>query len=604
VTIRVLLVDKDPAIEELATGLLMGEGDISAVAVPSAKAALDKLNSADYDAMVCEYDLPDMNGIDLLRVAREEGFSKTCIIFSARGDESVALDAILSGADHYLPKTGKISQDISIIRSILQKVVAKVNETRDRRSGYAYHSLLMRISEGFAYHRIIHNEDGYPVSSMIIDSNHSFEKIIGLSGEVAIGRDVRSVFKGEDEFDQKLLAAFNEIIFTAEEKRFEAFSKRLNKKFLIALIPSEPGHFATLISEIKPAAVNTGTDDRTTGQDIVELTKNFELVFDNIPAMISIRDLDGNFIRINRAFSERMKVRPNDLSNLPLKLISPELYDSVRKEDPEIIRTGTPMLGLEKRIMTLEGDIFWGRVDKLPFRDEDGQILGVISYVTDISSRKEIEHELELARKKLHLLGSITRHDILNKLSALSGFLALAQMKQDPKAIQESIVKASKAGEQIKKILEFSRAYEKVGAQAPEWFSAQDMARLGTIESTPNDIAMNINLEGVEIFADRMMEKVFHNLVDNAARHGKATKVDLFYEKEGDELRIICQDDGLGVSKESRELMFDDRFGHGLYLVKEILKLTGMRIKETSPGKGARFEITVPPGSYRLRTTV
>ena len=129
------------------------------------------------------------------------------------------------------------------------------------------------------------------------------------------------------------------------------------------------------------------------------------------------------------------------------------------------------------------------------------------------------------------------------------------------------------------------------------------MPELPEVETIRRQLAPHLEgrvLEGVEILADRMVEKVFHNLTDNAVRHGKATHVRFFVEKKGEDLKIVCQDNGEGVPPVKRAEMFDDRFGHGLYLVKEVLKMTGMSIDETSPRKGARFEITIPKGSYRL----
>lgn len=72
------------------------------------------------------------------------------------------------------------------------------------------------------------------------------------------------------------------------------------------------------------------------------------------------------------------------------------------------------------------------------------------------------------------------------------------------------------------------------------------------------------------------------------------------YENSGNDLLIVCQDNGSGVRPEKRQEMFDDRFGHGLYLVKEVLAITGMSIRETRPPQGARFEILVPWGRYRF----
>ena len=73
-------------------------------------------------------------------------------------------------------------------------------------------------------------------------------------------------------------------------------------------------------------------------------------------------------------------------------------------------------------------------------------------------------------------------------------------------------------------------------------------------------------------------------------------------------LTIICEDDGVGISAEDKKKLFTRGFGKntglGLFLSREILAITGITITEAgTPGKGARFEITVPKGAYRFTGT-
>jgi len=117
---------------------------------------------------------------------------------------------------------------------------------------------------------------------------------------------------------------------------------------------------------------------------------------------------------------------------------------------------------------------------------------------------------------------------------------------------------------------------------------------------------LSVDLAGVQVFADSMLEKVFHNLVENALRHGEKVKsisISARETKEG--LTIICEDDGVGIPADDKEKVFLRGFGKnsglGLYLVREVLGITDMRIRETGvPGKGARFEVLVPVGNYRI----
>ncbi|WP_243669577.1 ATP-binding protein [Methanoculleus chikugoensis] len=106
-----------------------------------------------------------------------------------------------------------------------------------------------------------------------------------------------------------------------------------------------------------------------------------------------------------------------------------------------------------------------------------------------------------------------------------------------------------------------------------------------------------------------MLATVFSNLMDNTLRHGEsATRVRVRHRPaENGDLTLVWEDDGAGVPAEEKERIFyrgvgKNTGGLGLFLIREILGITGISIAETGePGKGARFEMLVPPhGAYRV----
>ncbi|MBP9009561.1 MAG: sensor histidine kinase, partial [Methanospirillum sp.] len=82
------------------------------------------------------------------------------------------------------------------------------------------------------------------------------------------------------------------------------------------------------------------------------------------------------------------------------------------------------------------------------------------------------------------------------------------------------------------------------------------------------------------------------------------TTISISTRKDGDRLVILVEDDGAGIADDEKERIFERGYGKntglGLFLAREILAITGISISETGvPGKGARFEITVPEGRWR-----
>ena len=110
---------------------------------------------------------------------------------------------------------------------------------------------------------------------------------------------------------------------------------------------------------------------------------------------------------------------------------------------------------------------------------------------------------------------------------------------------------------------------------------------------------------GAEVYADPLIIKVFHNLMQNAMRHGSgATTIRFSLEERGGIRAIVCEDDGVGISAEMKEKLFTQGFGKdhglGLFLSREILSITGILItEEGEPSKGAKFVMTLPQGGLR-----
>lgn len=108
-----------------------------------------------------------------------------------------------------------------------------------------------------------------------------------------------------------------------------------------------------------------------------------------------------------------------------------------------------------------------------------------------------------------------------------------------------------------------------------------------------------------EIFADPMFEKVCYNLLENTVRHAEdATAVRIAAQTDGSGLLLIVEDDGAGIPTSMKERIFlrgiGKNSGHGLFLVREILMITGITIVENGrEGAGARFDIRVPKGKFR-----
>jgi PAS domain S-box-containing protein len=239
----------------------------------------------------------------------------------------------------------------------------------------------------------------------------------------------------------------------------------------------------------------------------------------------------------------------------------------------------------------------------VPVHGPDGSVNQVLASARVITKLKLTEQTLRKAKRQVNLLNTITRHDILNQISVIQAFLALAEKKTSGPEQVEYIRKLKSAAETVQDQIEFTRIYEDIGAHDPLW---QDVAAVLAQQPVPDGITLTTDLLPVEIFADLMLGKVFFNLLDNAVRHGGSVSTVLVSGKEKPDGYVInVKDNGCGVADTDKEKIFERGYGKhtglGLFLVREILAITGITIRETgTTGTGACLTIVVPLGGYRF----
>jgi len=225
----------------------------------------------------------------------------------------------------------------------------------------------------------------------------------------------------------------------------------------------------------------------------------------------------------------------------------------------------------------------------------------------EILERKRFEATLKLANRKLNTLSSITHHDILNQINAIVSYVSLAEeMVTDP-TLLEHLIKIEQSTHTIQKQIRFARDYQDIGLNPPQWQAVDSIIRRVFEELDLAGIQIEKDVDKIEIFADLLLEKVFHNIVGSALHHGqKEAKIQFSAQETSGGLIIFCQDNGVGIPTSVKEGIFKcDYFrnkGYELFLAAEILSMTGISISETGePGSGACIEIRVPKGTYRFK---
>jgi PAS domain S-box-containing protein len=358
----------------------------------------------------------------------------------------------------------------------------------------------------------------------------------------------------------------------------------------------------------------------------------YRTLLENIPQNIFRKDLNSVYVSCNENFAATLNLRPGEITGkTDFDLYPRELAEKYRSDDKRVITTGQAEEVVEQYWQN--GMARWINTIKTPVKEIDGTITGIQGIFWDITERKAAEEELQrlynelemrveertaelrqadeayrLANTKLNLLSSITRHDILNQLTVLKGYLELSEYAiHDPEKLQEYFARQQKSAETIEHQILFTREYQDIGVKAPAWQSvslsvirAKGALNLGKVE-------FSIDRSDLDVYADPLFDKVFYNLIENALVYGgdRLTTIRISTHESGNGLTIACEDDGKGICEQDKKRLFERGYGKhtgfGLYLSREILLITGITITETSlPGSGARFEIHVPKGAYRF----
>ncbi len=230
----------------------------------------------------------------------------------------------------------------------------------------------------------------------------------------------------------------------------------------------------------------------------------------------------------------------------------------------------------------------------------------VLLALNDISDVITVERSLLEANKKLNLMSSITRHDNLNSLTTLS---LLVELASDVEGLDETaqgyLRRMQGVVRDLGQQINFTKAYQDLGTQEPQWHLLTRVIS----DSVPEDMSLKMildeSLDNMEILADPMLPRVFHNLIENVIRHGEnATTLKVSAENGEGDVKILIQDNGIGVADCDKVSIFNRGFGKnsglGLFLSKEILSITDLGLSEVGEyGKGACFRIDVPLTSHR-----
>jgi len=389
-------------------------------------------------------------------------------------------------------------------------------------------------------------------------------------------------------------------VIGVDSKELNAFNEKDQE--LLEILAS---HAATAMSNLEHAK-----DLEMQTRELGESQERFRRLFVNNPEASVYLDTEFHIVDANPRFLKLFgyaidEVRGKHIDDV---VVPDNMMEEAKRLDENAVKGYVYHDTVRKR---KDGTLAPVSVSAASLIVED-KLIGYIGVYKDISEMKKLE-------EKLRVVGSLTRHDVRNKLTAVAGnaYLLRKRFASDPEAT-EWLRSVEVAVRQSERIFDFAGAYEKLGVEQLAYMDAKKILdeAVALFPDLKNIRIVN-ECGGLTLLADSLLRQLFYNLIDDSLKYGeKLTQIRIHYEKSEDQLKLVYEDDGVGISHDAKPKLFSEGYttgkgsGYGLYLVRRMMDVYGWTIDETGvPGKGAQFTIDIPKAkpdgrqNYRLSGT-
>jgi PAS domain S-box-containing protein len=166
--------------------------------------------------------------------------------------------------------------------------------------------------------------------------------------------------------------------------------------------------------------------ERKKAEEMVKKTaEELQMILDSVPAFIYYKDTEGRIVRGNKAIADAARVPRDKWMGKTVFELMPSLAERYHADDMEVISTGQPKRNIIEPLETPKG-IRWLHSDKLPTRDEKGNVTGLIGFSVDITDRVQAGEALKQSEEKLRFMlesiaDGITVTDLGGKIEDVNG---------------------------------------------------------------------------------------------------------------------------------------------------------------------------------------
>ncbi len=365
---------------------------------------------------------------------------------------------------------------------------------------------------------------------------------------------------------------------------------------------------------------------------LAESEEKFRKVFEEGPVGIHLVDHDFKTIQVNEEMTRILGYSEEELLSLTFPdYTHPDDLNKDLKLSKMLFKGKIPNFTLEKRYITKENKLIWGKLTCSVIRNNKGEILYGIGLIEDITEKKATESKLikkqndlqkvldELSDRNFELDQIVhkTSHDIRAPLSSILGLINVLQIEnedmKDDQYIKLIKSRIHKLDEIVKSMIKYSRASRTRINHRKIDFDKLIKSCLKDLEYLTDFSQLEVDTTIIE--RDRnfksdplRLQIIFSNIISNSYKFINPS-IETNYLKirvslKKDAVRITFLDNGIGIHKKHMGHIFDmffrasfksDGSGLGLYIVKQIVEnLNGTTNTKSSLGKYTEVNITLP----------
>ncbi|MFQ5979219.1 MAG: response regulator [Candidatus Heimdallarchaeota archaeon] len=590
---QVLLVDDDEGLLDLAEAYLAeAQPAIHLVTTTSGFDALRLLAKEHFDVAIVDYQMPAMDGLELLERLRAQGNLIPFIMFTGRGREEVAMQALNLGADYYLKKEGPPKALYGELAHIIDRIVEH-KRTQQLFRGIFEHSLDVLYClnyETYAYDFI----------------SPSVTDLLGITPEEIISM-------GPDGFDEllhpdDLKRIEDEISIEEESKPGKKTSSRMEYR-----VKGRDGKYRWLSSSFTWLKDSKGQLRLSIGimRDITEYKEKEAALEKRIKELNCLYEMavivERPGISLNEILQESVELIPAafqypDLAGACITAEDSHFITAQFRESPWML--SVDLLAENKKVGIVSISYSKNPLQKDseddPFLKEEVRFLRNIAlHLGGTIEAKRAEEKLTLQRDELSSFAHMMAHDLRNSLLSIEGYADALQIDFEA-AYAERIRRLAK---NMNKILQRSLALADAGLiidQTAE-VNLNEIVQEAAEIIIPDDVEFfSANLPMVLGDREKLLQMV-QNLFENAVIHGAPQEISINRKDSMGNINLLISNDGKSIPPECSSKIFKQGFstksaknrGLGLAIVRRIIEAHGWEIhlKNSDP---PTFRISIP----------